>query len=1428
MPSLDDLLAMEPPSGRRIEYPTASPEMLATAKKAVASIKGTTLDDLLAMKPPSEQQASYVKQAWGSLMKGGMRLGQAALEFPDHMMWLVSKLDEFSTPPQDIKARKRARREGTFIRSPMAIAGEKSAQRHERRIESYKRGKKAIIEAHPEWESEPPENFLDLLTSPRKLSLAILESTPLLIAGAAATMAGRPDISMAMMYAAEGQDSHDMAIADGRSKEEAEQAYHIYGSVAAVIEQLQLNRIIKIGKGSHRRLLTRTAQKIGSKSLTREIIETAAIEAAQEMTQGAWQEATAKLVYDKPVEGGLLGFVDRRAQEALIGGTMGLIPGVGGAAVGGISRVVTPTEAQAKTAVEESPLKKAYVKGFVARIQSIKNNADNVVAKAGNRKNQLKVMGEELSLLLKSYAGISKTIAENPEVLAELRQIEKILPDYAKMVESFRKRPSQEKFQKIKDLTNQISKLQQEYGARVDEQTGVEAEITPAPEGTVQVKAAEGKVEFEHDLGDNVKTRNVVPPNIISEASEHKVSVDFGSKKVKFSGGLPAKEKGFVYHSTFMENVPDILKQGIVPNKKNNWPDWSEKGFSYFSGTPEGALQWAKDLFEEQLRDTGDVKILDDIVILQVARSPAEVSEAPITTADQEIGKQYGLEPAQTQERLIKAEERYRELKNKPVAERTNKDHKELRFLKRKRGDIEALLEWETRPGQMSKKQALYLGHHLPDLLGLDRQQRQETNEALVGVRSMKNMTPAQREQVANYFVTEANKAGIDTDAIVPSPATEMRLKLEERKQKPKLTRRDMRGMKKLRKAIYQMKRGISYYFLHSSRVKRVCRALDNYEDNGPFTRYVYQPIKDADVRAHVNFTRVMEGGLQAFKDMGIDVANMMIEVKDIGIEDKLSTSERIGAWALAQNKNTLKHLQSEFSDTEIKKIIESVEESENEMLVAAQIQTYFESGWGEFKAIAEANGVETMVKEENYMTAFVLDTSDTSNADFLEGLMSEFTESKFIPGKQHTIERAKGAKRNLELDALIIHARAARSLERFKAMAYTANDVGSLLKNPMIRQALNDVTYGHGAGMIDTWLQDSIRGKAAYDSTSLAKGLRWMRKAGINFVLGYKILTAAKQGLSLFTGASIHPGMVPNILANLELAAVPKKFKALETLVHSKSDLVNTRDWNRDLRTAWDKKSVRRLYAGKKLSPMAMRMATYIDHHTVVVVWKSAYDLAQKHNMSEDESVRFADGVIEKTQPMGAAVDLPDYFRGGEVARNFTVFQNQVNQNGNMIWYDILGESKSKKINYRMAAYRLLMSQIAPAMLLGMISRGRLQEDVKEVAIDMGSYLVSPFVFVGRYIASHFRGWQAEGIIAEAPIRETLKLAKARKPRAIIKGIARTVGAWTGKIPLQAVQTAEGAWDLATDATEDFRRLIWSKYAMKSGKPKNKGDWVY
>lgn len=214
--------------------------------------------------------------------------------------------------------------------------------------EEYAKQIDDLIDRHPEWQNDAAKNTWDLLTSPTKLSASIAQSMPTMIAAGLVMASGNPVGSMAVMFEVEGQEAYDNAIRDGATPEQARKSKIIYGSVASVIEFMQLDLGWKLGKGAYGKVLkkgvqgaTELAAEKGTKSLTKRAILGILTEGGEEALQGTWQEMTAKMVYGKPLlsEGGIKGFADRRGQEFVTGGVMGGLGIVGGGGAGGIANM---------------------------------------------------------------------------------------------------------------------------------------------------------------------------------------------------------------------------------------------------------------------------------------------------------------------------------------------------------------------------------------------------------------------------------------------------------------------------------------------------------------------------------------------------------------------------------------------------------------------------------------------------------------------------------------------------------------------------------------------------------------------------------------------------------------------------------------------------------------------------------------------------------------------------------------------------------------------------------------------------------------------------------------------------------------------------------------------------------------------------------
>jgi hypothetical protein len=339
-----------------------------------------------------------------------------------------------------------------------------------------------------------------------------------------------------------------------------------------------------------------------------------------------------------------------------------------------------------------------------------------------------------------------------------------------------------------------------------------------------------------------------------------------------------------------------------------------------------------------------------------------------------------------------------------------------------------------------------------------------------------------------------------------------------------------------------------------------------------------------------------------------------------------------------------------------------------------------------------------------------------------------------------------------------------------------------------------------------------------------MGKTLVGLRRNGMLYAIGFNIPSLMRQTLSLGNAMAIDPLMMKHVPANwMKSKKDWGAYRAMENEVMGKSLMMRTRRFDRVQVTLDNLSSVeKRVMKKKNYSQIAIGHIGWMDRHTTVLAWRSLYDVAIDRNMSEEQAVAFADDGISKTQPMGNARDLPDFFRGGPLEKLFSTFQNQVNQNYNFWTHDIVGELKAGKISKKIAAHRVMFSYVMPALLFGMIGRGGPPEDWGDVAKDLALYPLGALFLVGRVVYNATQGFAGGSTsVAEIGISELEKTIAAGfrgDVGKVVKHGIKATGALTGRIPAQAIRSAEGAYDLAQNETDDWRRLIYSEWALTRG----------
>ena len=767
--------------------------------------------------------------------------------------------------------------------------------------------------------------------------------------------------------------------------------------------------------------------------------------------------------------------------------------------------------------------------------------------------------------------------------------------------------------------------------------------------------------------------------------------------------------------------------------------------------------------------------------------------------------------------------------------------------------------------------------HSLARLLGLKKKDRQQIQFDLIGQKSLKGMNVAEVKKIEDYFVAQAKERGLST-----STGKELAevIKLH-------TTQKVVQALSGVKPAAWKRilqtpDRVLNQFLLQSKRVERLLEALDGFTE-GPIYNSIWKVTQTQLVNSRTSHNERVARFREALVDImtpelqtdeGIADASATIQAEDkaagkkerklskravrklvgdslwakyitggkiliaeateVDPELSLSPSERVGVYLAMKNENSLIHLREgnfaafEDVDMAIIKIVESMTEQERQIgdWILRDLEANFERANG----AAKLGLGRDLEQRDNYFPMRIIDVTDLLQEDFLSLLENKSRKpiAKSEPGEVKATK--KGANQPLDLDSFSVYLNHLTRIEQFIHMAPVAKSVGKILNTKEFRQALNNVTAGHGAELLDRWLRNGIRGHAIEHTTNImAKAMLWSRTKGVLYALSGNLPSVIRQFISGFNAVASHPTVLAYAVKYMAQTADPRFYNMLERRMLEKSDVIKTRSFERELANVKHQAQAARVLVGKKeFSEKALAWQKWADKRTVTIAWNSFYDSAlngesvQKQfdlDESEEAAVAFANKMVARTQPMGDVEHLPDLFTGGPIARLLSTFQNQVNNNWNFWAHDIYGMRKHGKISNKMVMYRVLFSHVLPSMMFGAISRGGLPDDWGDVLFDSIVYSLGPLMLAGRLFTDAMLGFGG----GKTSVEDILPVNFSKTVQAILKGkpkqaaipALKTVGGLTGRIPNQAIRTGQGVYDLWTGETDDLRRLIYSNWSL-------------
>ena len=414
---------------------------------------------------------------------------------------------------------------------------------------------------------------------------------------------------------------------------------------------------------------------------------------------------------------------------------------------------------------------------------------------------------------------------------------------------------------------------------------------------------------------------------------------------------------------------------------------------------------------------------------------------------------------------------------------------------------------------------------------------------------------------------------------------------------------------------------------------------------------------------------------------------------------------------------------------------------------------------------------------------------------------------------------RQTGAVQPIETDALANAVQHMIQAEHYINTAIPCKKTANIINNREFQKAINERTHNQGIPILSEWLEHVTSGRTGSPEENMrwtGRTLNMLRRHQIISALGLNVLTMLKTPISTFTAVAENPKMGMRIFTELTKQVNPKYYSRLKKMVFEKSPEIAVRTFDRDLFEISRRNDVKHLMRKHTLSKIATAHIAEVDMRARVATWKGAYDYALSR-MGEKAAIDYANKIVEKSHNAADIVDLPSFFRGGPMEKLITTFQNEVNQLGQYWKYDIYKDWKAGRINNQLAGYRIMTSALLPALIMGLITRGRLWEKWTEPVADVAGFAISPIYLFGNIVNDLLHGYNSDPLSIGFGVLEDIgKAVTIKEPIKKLEYGAIAAGKIAGVPIVQPRRTLKGIIALSTDEDAKLRQLIWSEYQLK------------
>jgi uncharacterized membrane protein len=621
-----------------------------------------------------------------------------------------------------------------------------------------------------------------------------------------------------------------------------------------------------------------------------------------------------------------------------------------------------------------------------------------------------------------------------------------------------------------------------------------------------------------------------------------------------------------------------------------------------------------------------------------------------------------------------------------------------------------------------------------------------------------------------------------------------------------------MRGKRGLAAA----KDKVDAYFAGHRKVEFISRTLGVQEE---VFEKIQSGINKETIASEKTYGKLAKS-FQKFEKNFSDMVNIEENIPGVGVA--LTREQMIGVALNSGNAGNIQRLLkgNEFTQKEIQTINDALTSEERDFV--NEIFAILESTFPETVAVTEKlYGVRPPQVEGDYFP--IIEDYKTSKQAQLrqasQDLFNNVFQTAYV-NRTFTRRRTGGtAPVNITVfEVLLNHI---DGVIHYNSLAAEVRDVQKLIKHPTFHQAVSDTMGDNIYNQFPSWLRDVANPQFMRSGDVFSKMVQGLRHNSTASLLAHRVSVSLLQGGSYFQTVN----EIGVKYGSIGLRDFHRNRKEATEFAFAKSpDLKNRRTtFDREVREFLKTKQVERLTKGRdSWNEVMFSWISGIDMITTVPTWLGAYQQGlDENNQDEGLAAKHADGVVRRTQPTGSVQNLSAVMRGGQWQKMFTMFMSHFSNMHNQVVSTMNTLKFSKAHPMRKTAdfsRSLFWLWVAPAMLGSLIRGGGDPQEWKKFVNELVLYPFGGLLFIRDIMNMLVKGFDLGAPPALSGFVEIGRTFKTKDLQKKLRHGVKAVGVLSGKIPTQYADTLDGAIDLYSGETDDFRRLFMSEWALKPG----------